>query len=169
MKIIVRCFSSENSTKNENASPPTHVLTKSLSEGVEFFDKLENRFRPHLNFLAEKQLTILCKSCCKEMPKLIGCIKDHILSPSHCTLTNLPNFKRTYYCSVCKNTWSKEKRWIVHLKSPLHNAKMIGLDEKTRNEIAEYECSCGTVVFGDEAIVRHHKQTRPRKIERMFK
>lgn len=154
-------------TENNDKSLEIHELTKSITENLGFFDQLETRFRTHLEHLKEQPETIVCKCCNKDIPKIISSVKEHILSLNHITLTGISSIKRHFYCGVCKEyTLSTEKRWMVHLNSAFHKEKFDKLDEEIKKNSFEYECSCGTVGFGDKVSIVDHKRSRKKKIER---
>lgn len=158
------CFSSESPARNENSN--SHILKKAITEDVGFFDKLENRFREHLKGFTEKPATVYCKFCNVEVPKLIVSVKDHIFTSNHISLSKIPIMKTRYICGICKHLFTNEKKWTAHLNNKQHNENVKKHSETTKDDIVEYECSCGTVTFGDKASVANHKKSSQKKIQR---
>lgn len=119
---------------------------------------MENRLRPHLQHLTEKPDTVICKCCNMQFEKNIQHVKEHILTPSHVGLSKIPNLKHNYFCSMCNIDVKNEKSWIRHYLSKPHIAKLSKINEPTK--YTEFECSCGTVTFGDEVSARTHKRVK---------
>lgn len=145
-----------------------HKLKKSITENIAFFDQLEFRFRSHLTFLTEKPKTINCKLCLREIPKSIDSVKEHLIGSYHNNQSRIPNLSRKYFCSICNIYKLNEKNWMNHYKASSHKNNFDQLDEAKKKKTIEYECSCGTIAFGEKDVVINHMKSSQRIKESMY-
>lgn len=105
-----------------------HDIVKSITnpESTSFFDRLENRFRSHLNLLEERPSQIYCKCCDCPIEKTHYEVKKHIISQSHKEKAGVTNKKYSYRCDICSYIHGKEALWQEHLKLDMH-VKRYGL------------------------------------------
>lgn len=107
--------------------PPkkVHDIVKSVTdtEATEYFERLENRFRSHLNLLDESLTQLFCKCCNVSFLKTVHEIKKHLITDAHKSKALVANKKYNFFCNVCNVICSKEMSWQEHLNHTLHMSK----------------------------------------------
>lgn len=102
------------------------IVTSITNQGsLSFFDRLENRFRSHLNLLEERSADIYCKCCNLIIMKTRYEVKKHIISEEHKKKAGVPNKRYKYVCDVCTLTQRKEATWQEHFHSEPHNRRWL--------------------------------------------